>query len=156
MTCKKTIHILIVLLLTNCANKKITLEEDLTPRFNKAMKYFNKEKFIRAKDEFDYIIMTNPGSQLANESQYYKGEALFQLKEFHEAGITYDHFIRFTNDIRKREKARYRLCECSILSSNSFPRDQKETKRALEQLQMFLEDFPQSELAEEAEKAINE
>ena len=154
MTTKNIILIIITSFLINCGNKTVTLEEDLTPRFNKAMVFFDTGKFLRAKDEFDYIIMTDPGSKLASESEYFKGESLFQLNEYNEARVTFDRFVRFANDISKIEKARYRLCECAILLSNTFPRDQKETKRALDQLQMFLEDFPRSELVKNAEKAI--
>ena len=142
--------------LLNCSSKSIHIEEDLTPNFNKAMKFFDKGKYLRASDEFNYIIMTDPGSKLANESQYYKGESLFQMKEYDEAWITFDHYTRSTNDFAKIEKSRYRICACTIHLTNSYQRDQKQTKRALDQLQMFLEDFPQSELAQEAEEAIGE
>ena len=145
-----------IFVLGGCTGKNVNMEEDLTPKFNKAMKFFNKEKYHRARDEFNYIIMTDPGSKLASESQYYKGESLFQIKEYGEAGITFDRYIRFTNDLEKIEKSRYRICECSIYSTNSYQRDQKQSKRALDQLQMFLEDFPKSDLVSDAEQSIIE
>ena len=76
----KTIFILMMVLITHCSKKDIHLEEDLSPKFEKAMGYFDKGKFVRAKAEFEYIIMANPGSKIANESQYYMAESLFQLK----------------------------------------------------------------------------
>ncbi len=151
---KFSIIILMTALLVNCGRKSIHIEEDLTPNFNKAMEFFDRGKYLRASDEFNYIIMTDPGSKLANESQYYKGESLFQMKQYDEAWILFDHYTRSTNNIAKIEKSRYRICECTIYLTNSFQRDQKQTKRALDQLQMFLEDFPQSELTQEAEEAI--
>ena len=140
----------------NCGTKSIQIEENLTPNFNKAMKFFDKGKYSRARDEFNYIIMMEPGSKLANKSQYYKGESLFYIKEYDEAWTTFDHYVRFTNDISKIEKSRYRICECAINLTNSYQRDQKQTIRALDQLQMFLEDFPQSEFAQDAEKSITD
>ena len=65
----------ILLILINCAGKNIEIKEDLTPQFNKALNLFNKGKYARSKEEFQYIIMTDPGSKIANESQYYKAEA---------------------------------------------------------------------------------
>ena len=154
MNYKHIIYFIIVAFLVNCGNKSIEMEEDLILRFNKAMNFFEKGKYPRARDEFDYIIMTDPGSQLASESQYYKGESLFNMKEYDEAGVTLDRYVRFANDINKIEKARYRICECALLSSNFYQRDQKETIRALDQLQMFIEDFPESELIPDSERAI--
>ena len=156
MTSKYFIFIVVTSLLVNCGSKSIHIEEDLTPNFNKAMKFFNRGKYPQAKEEFNYIIMTDPGSKLANESQYYKGESLFQMKEYNEAWITFERYARFTNDINKIEKSRYRICECAIYETNSYQRDQKQTMRALDQLQMFIEDFPQSGMIQDAEKSITE
>ena len=154
MKSKNIIYFVILALIVNCGNKSIELEEDLTSHFDKAMKFYDKSKYTRARDEFDYIINTDPGSKLASESQYYKGESLFQMKEYDEASVILDRYIRFANDINRIEKARFRICECAILSSNSYQRDQKETNMALDQLQMFIEDFPVSELIPDAEKSI--
>ena len=130
------------------------LEEDLSPRFEKAMGYFDKGKYSRAKDEFDYIIMADPGSKIANESQYYMAESMFQIEEYDEASIAFDRYVRFSPDYSKIENARYRICECAINLSNSYQHEQSQTHRALEQLQMFIEDFPTSDLEEDAEDAM--
>ena len=143
-----------MVLITCCAKKDVHLEEDLSPRFKKAMRYFDKGKYSRAKDEFDYIIMANPGSKIANESQYYMAESMFQLNEYAEASIAFDRYVRFSPDYTKIEQSRYRICECAINLSNSYQREQSQTNRALEQLQMFIEDFPTSDLEEDAEDAM--
>jgi outer membrane protein assembly factor BamD len=143
-----------MILLAGCGKKDVHLEEDLSPRFEKAMGYFDKGKYSRAKDEFDYIIMANPGSNIANESQYYMAESMFQIEEYDEASIAFDRYVRFSPDYSKIEKARYRICECAINLSNSYQRDQSQTHRALEQLQMFIEDFPASDLIDDAENAM--
>ena len=139
-----------------CGGQSINLENDLTPYFDKAMEYYNRGKFVRAKDEFDYIILVDPGSRIANEAQYYKGESLFQLKEYDEARNSLDRFIRFSDDIKRIEIARYRLCECAINLSNIYQRDQKDTQKALEHLQMFIDDFPKSQFKNQAEISIKE
>ena len=143
-----------MILLMGCGKKNVHLEEDLSPRFEKAMGYFDKGKYSRAKDEFDYIIMADPGSKISNESQYYMAESMYQIKEYDEASIAFDRYVRFSPDYSKIEKARYRICECAINFSNSYQREQSQTHRALEQLQMFIEDFPASELIDDAENAM--
>ena len=143
-----------ILLAVGCGKKDVHLEEDLSPRFEKAMGYFDKGKYSRAKDEFDYIIMADPGSKIANESQYYMAESMFQIEEYDEASIAFDRYVRFSPDYSKIEKARYRICECAINLSNSYQREQSQTHRALEQLQMFIEDFPASDLINDAEDAM--
>ena len=146
--------ILLMILLVGCGKKDVHLEEDLSPRFEKATGYFDKGKYSRAKEEFDYIIMADPGSKIANESQYYMAESMFQIEEYDEASIAFDRYVRFSPDYSKIEKARYRICECAINLSNSYQREQSQTHRALEQLQMFIEDFPASDLINDAEDAM--
>ena len=151
----KTVNfIFLILFLAGCAKENAHLEEDLLPRFEKAMKYFDKGKFSRSKDEFNYIIMADPGSKIAYESQYYMAESMFQLEEYAEASTAFDRYVRFSPINLKSEKARYRICECAINSSNSYQRDQSQTYYALEQLQMFIEDFPGSDLLGDAEAAM--
>ncbi len=152
---KKLLTIIIIgIFFLGCGKEDILLEEDLTLRFDKAMEYFDRGKFLRAKDEFDYIIMADPGSKIANESQYFKSESMFQMEEYDEASIAFDRYVRFSPDYTKIEKARYRICECAIHSSNSYQREQSQTHYALEQLQMFIEDYPKSDLVTDAESSI--
>lgn len=154
---KRTILVITLsLFILGCGGKNIHPEEDLNPQFEKAMQYFDKEKFGRAKDEFDYIIMTDPGSKLASRSQFYKGESLFHIEEYGDASAVFDRFVRFSNDLDKIETARYRICQCAMRSTNTYQRDQSQTHRALDQLQMFIEDFPQSRFTEEAEETMGE
>ena len=156
MKSRKMTFFLAAFLLVCCSKKNVHVEEDLSPRFDKAMGYFDRGKYPRARDEFDYIIMTDPGSKIANESQYYMAEALFQMEEYNEASISFDRYVRFSPDYTKIEKSRYRICECAILSSNAYQREQSQTHLALEQLQMFIEDFPASDLVSNAESSILE
>ena len=156
MKSRKMTLFLATFFLVCCSKKNVHVEEDLSPRFDKAMGYFDRGKYPRAKDEFDYIIMTDPGSKIANESQYYMAEALFQMEEYSDASISFDRYVRFSPNYTKIEKSRYRICECAILSSNAYQREQSQTHRALEQLQMFIEDFPESDLIRDAEIGILE
>ena len=127
---KLLIIIVIGIFVAGCSKKNVQLEDDLTPRFDKAMDFFERDKFLRAKDEFDYIIITDPGSKIANESQYYKAESMFQMEEYDKASISFDRYVRFSPDYNKIEKARYRICECAIYSSNSYQREQSQTQYA--------------------------
>ena len=135
-----------MVLITGCAKKDLHLEEDLSPRFEKAMVYFERGKYSRAKDEFDYIIMSDPGSKIANDAQYYMAESMFQQKEYDGASTAFDRYVRFSPDHTKIEKSRFRICECAFFSSNKYQREQSKTHSALEQLEMFIEYFPASDL----------
>ena len=130
-----------MVLLLGCGKKNAHLEEDLYPRFEKALKYFNKTKYSRAKDDFDYIIMADPGSKIANESQYYMAESMFQMEEYNEASIAFDRYVRFSPNYSMIEKVRYRICECAINLSNSYQREQRFRKFSQHQVTSDLIDI---------------
>ena len=152
---KKNIYILLIIFTFGCLHQGANVQEDLTLRFDKAIKYYNKGKFSRAKDEFDYIIMVDSGSKLANDAEYFMAESMFQLEEYLEAANQFERYIRFaTSDHVRIEKARYRICECAINASNSYQRDQSKTNIALSKLQLFIEDYPSSDYKNDIESSI--
>ena len=91
------------------------------------------------------VVSNNPGTQMALDAQFLLAESYFSLKEYESALQEYDYFARFSQDYNKVEQARFRICECAILSSNSFEKDQENSKLALDRLQEFIEDYPNSQ-----------
>ncbi len=133
-----------------CSASKLSISEELQQRFEKGISLFESEKFMRAKDEFLFIVSNNPGTQMALDAQFLLAESYFSLKEYENALQEYDYFARFSQDYNKVEQARFRICECAILSSNSFEKDQENSKLALDRLQEFIEDYPNSQYAKKA------
>ncbi|NOZ09334.1 MAG: outer membrane protein assembly factor BamD [FCB group bacterium] len=143
-----------IFLIAGCAGDKAAIEEDLTGRYEKAMKLFEKEKFSQAQIEFEYITMNNPGSKLAVLSEFYLAESLIKQKNYPEAAVEYERYIRYSQDPEKIELARFRVCECAVNSIMSYQKDQSGAITALNRLQEFIEDYPTSDYIPEAEKYI--
>ena len=88
---KKLVSILIIILLSISCGKKIDLlDENVSERFNLGMQYFEKEKYLKAETEFNYLILNNPGSKLALDAQYYIAESMFHQEKYHESIMEYD------------------------------------------------------------------
>ena len=141
--------------LISCADKEINLEDNLRMQYEKGLDFFHNNKFNKAKDEFDFIVMNNPGSKFALEAQFYLAEALFELEEYYEAEINYDQYARFSNDSTKVEEARYKLCLCIVEETLSYKKDQTKTLIAINRLQEFIDDYPQSSFYNDAAYEIN-
>lgn len=113
------------------------------------MEYFQNEKYSKSELEFTMVIQNNPGSSLALDAQYYLAESVYFLKKYAEAEIEYDRFIRFSNDPKKIEHARYRSCECAFLSTNDYSFDQGYSAELLDKLQFFIEEYSGSQFGEQ-------
>jgi len=136
--------LLSLILLVACSHTKTGIDDDLSSRFEKGIAYFNNKQYKKSQQEFDYIVMNNPGSRLAVDAQYYLSESLFNSKKYIEASVAYENYIRYSNDIEKIEASRFRICECAIETSMDYQKDQQSTLNALDRLQEFIEDFPDS------------
>ena len=137
-----------------CSATKMTFVDELELKFKKGEQFYNAGKYTRAKDELQFVVMNNPGSQMALDAQYLLGESHFELKEYEDAAIEFDRFARFSQSYERTESARFRICECAINMSNSFQKDQTNTLEAIDRLQVFIEDYPSSKNRDTASKEI--
>ncbi len=153
---KKLILTCGLLILIGCGSKHISIEDDLALRFNKGVSFFEKGKYTRANEEFQFIVMNNLGSAKALESHYYLGESMFQLKLYAEAMVEYDRFARLSQNPEKIENARFKICKCAFELSLGFEKDQTSSLGALDKLQYFIEDYPNHGHTEKAESLIEE
>ena len=152
-------YILLFILLFSCAPKQnqidfADLQNELNKKFTHGKKLFDKKKYARAKENFDYIILNDRGSEIGKEARYYQSESLYKLKQYTDAISSYERFLQYSVDQSKNEYCRFRICECYYNISNKHDRDQTNNDIALETLQMFIDDFSNSKYLELAEDFI--
>ncbi len=143
-----------VVLFLACAGNKPRDESDVTTRFERGMKYLKKKKYLRAQEEFNYVVLSGSHTELGDDAQFYLGESYFLNKEYILAIAEYDRLIRRMSFSPYVEKARWRICESYVAESPKYYHDQSYTEKALDKLQEFIEDYPDSEYRKEAEKDI--
>ena len=75
--------LLIASIFTGCSQRTNSpLKEDIQIRFEDGKTFFEKEKYLRAKEEFKFVVMNNPGSGIALDARYFLGDIHFQLEEY--------------------------------------------------------------------------
>ena len=142
---------LIIIFLISCGSKTDIIDENIQERFNLGLQYFEKEKYLKAETEFNYLILNNPGSKLALDAQYYMAESMFHLEKYNESIVEYDRYAQFSDNSEKIEHANFRSCESSYLLSNEFLHDQGSSPSLLDKLQVFIEKYPNSNFNSEIE-----
>ena len=152
-------YLLLFIILFSCAPKNsqidfADIQNELNKKFTHGKKLFDKKKYARAKDDFDYIILNDRGSEMGKEARYYQAESLFKLKQYSDAISSYERFLQYSDDNTKNEFCRFRICECYYNISNKHNRDQSNNDIALETLQMFIDDFSNSKFLDMAEEFI--
>ena len=153
---KKVFIGLVILFLVGCAGNKSREDTDIQARFERGMDFFEKGKYLRAQEEFNYVALSGSHTDVGDDALFYLGESYFLNKEYILARAEYDRLIRRMGFSPFVEQARWRICECYVNDSPNYFHDQSNTNKALEKLQEFIEDFPTSEYRDTAEETLVE
>lgn len=137
-----------------CSNSSEVKDIDYEELFNKGQKTLKKKRFLKAQEYFNSVVLGASHTELGDDAQFYLGEAYFLNKEYLLAIAEYERLIRRMQFSPYVEKARYRICEAYVAKSPRYYHDQTYTRKSLEKLQEFLDDYPQSEHREDAQKNI--
>tara|TARA_Y100001970_G_C14071116_1_gene769486 strand:- start:317 stop:1132 length:816 start_codon:yes stop_codon:yes gene_type:complete len=126
----------------------------LEDRFEKAKLYLSKNKFEKAKNQFQLIIQNDDGSGLSLESHLYIGESFYGLKNYEEAIYHLNYYSMFSNSIENVEKAQFMKTKCTFKMTLGYKNDQSKTFLAISSIQEFLDNFPYSSYKDEAYEMI--
>ncbi|MFH1942869.1 MAG: outer membrane protein assembly factor BamD [bacterium] len=140
-----------------CHRERVNLRE-MTPdeQFEYAKRIFDKKDYDKAKLQFSIVVMNNPGGLIIEKAQFYLAESYFFLKEYILAVEEYEKLIRSFPQSSFVDDAYYKIGMCYYELSPSSALDQEYTLKAISRFQLFLEDYPDSDLRPEVEKRLME
>ena len=108
--------------------------------FLRCESFFNDEKFLRAKEEFKSWMYNAGLSSNLSKAQFYIAECEYYLQNYNQALIEYDNYLNMADQSSSlAKKAELMICRCYFNLTHNYKKDQTETKRALENLQYYIE-----------------
>ena len=146
----------VALLLAVCGGGEVTKVMTVEERFAHAKALFDKGDELDAINEFTVITLQYQGSAFAADAQYYLGECRFQRDEYLLAAFEYSVVKRNYPASPRVADAQFKLGLCYYALSPRSALDQQYTRRALDELQSFVEYYPSHEKAVEAEARIKD
>lgn len=152
---KKILLVLIlVVLLFGCSNKKTLKRDSYRTRYKKGIELIKKEKYFQAVDHFTYVVYNSPGSEIADNAQFYLAESHYYLDEYLLAIDEYRRLIRRWPASSFVMKAKYKIGKTYEKLSPDYDRDQTYTIKAIDSYQSFINNYPESKYRKNAEKSI--
>ena len=119
-------------------------------RFEKGEHYFLKNKFQKAKTEFEFIIQEDQGTNLSLKSTLYLAKTLFELKLYEEASYNFNYYSMFSKDINNIEFAQFMKCKCSFEMTKPYNNDQSDSFLCISVIQEFIDNFSYSIYVDDA------
>lgn len=147
--------LLAILLLSSCGEyNKLLKSTDPEYKYEAAKTYFAKGQYNRSATLLNELIAILKGTDKAEESLYMLGMCYYNQKDYQTAAQT---FIQYYNVYPRgtfAELARFHAGKALYLDTPEPRLDQSGTYTAIQQLQMFMEYFPESSKKEEAQNMI--
>ena len=139
-------------LLSSCGEyNKLLKSTDYEYKYEAAKSYFAKGQYGRAATLLNELITILKGTDKAEESLYMLGMSYYNQKDYQTAAQTFIQYYQVYPHGIYTELARFHAGKALYLDTPEPRLDQTATYNAIQQLQMFLEYFPESTKKEEAQ-----
>lgn len=156
---KKVVFLLMMMtiLLSSCGEyNKILKSTDYELKYSYAKKYFNAKQYSKSATLLEELVTIFKGTAYAEESLYLLAQSYYGQKDYQTASQYFETYYTTYPKGEYTELARY-YSGYGLYQDSPDPRlDQSQTYKAIEQLQLYLEYYPQSERAAEAQKIMFE
>ena len=149
------ITLLAALLLSSCGEyNKLLKSTDYEYKYEAAKNYFEKGQYNRAATLLNELIAILKGTDKAEESLYMLGMSYYNQNDYQTAAQTFTQYYNVYPRGTFTELARFHAGKALYLDTPEPRLDQSGTYNAIQQLQMFLEYFPNSAKKDEAQNMI--
>ena len=148
---------MIAVLFSSCGEyNKILKSTDYDLKYSYAKKYFNMKEFTKSATLLEELVPIYKGTASAEESLYLLAQSYYGQKDYLTASQYFNTYYTTYPKGEYTELARYYSGYGLYLDSPDPRLDQTQTYKAIAELQLYLEYYPQSERAKEAQNIMFE
>jgi outer membrane protein assembly factor BamD len=130
--------------------------EDPEKAFSIAKRKYDKKDYLDAIDDFSFLKVKFPGTSISDKTQFYLADSYFHKDEFILAAYEYESMLKNYTLSPLIPETRYKLGLCYYNLSPKYSLDQEFTNYAIEELQLFVELYPEDKFVPDAEKKLTE
>ena len=147
----------VCVLLSSCGEyNEILKSTDYELKYSYAKKYYNSKQFTKSATLLEELVTIFKGTAYAEESLYLLAQSYYGQEDYSTASEYFQTYYTTYPKGEYVELSRFYSGYGLYLSSPDPRLDQAETYRAIEQMQLYLEYYPQSERAKEAQNILFE
>jgi len=149
--------ILFFVLFSGCGEyEKILKSDDYDLKYDKALSYYEQEKYIKAVTIFEQILPRFRGTEKSEKINFLHAKSYYLMGNYIMAGHHFRTFFKTYANSEYAEEAYYLAAYCYYLLSPRPSLDQENSFKAINAFILFMNRFPGSERAKECNLLINE
>ncbi|MCH2196693.1 outer membrane protein assembly factor BamD [Kordia sp.] len=149
--------ILAVAMLASCSEyQKALKSEDTKVKYQLAERLYKEKKFKKSSRLFEQIVPKFRGKPQGERVTFMYGRTLFEIEEYMVAGYQFERFVRSYPKSDSAQVASYYEAKSYYMQSPRYSIDQTDTYTAINKLQGFINNYPDSEYLDSANEMVEE
>lgn len=154
----------IVLLFTSCSEyQKVLKQKDIKPKFDMANQFYDEglkekknSKLTKAIKLYEQILPSLQGKPQAQIILYNIANAYYNVGDYLLSGFKFERFAKAYPTSQKLEEAVFKSSDSYYQSSPNYSLDQTETLKAIDKLQIYIDQFPDGQYFDQANDKLQE
>jgi outer membrane protein assembly factor BamD len=130
--------------------------DDPEQAFRTAKRKYDDKDYLEAIDDFSLIKVKFPGTSVSDKAQFYLADSYYQREEYILAAYEFEGMLKNYPLSPLLPETRYKLGLCYFNLSPKYSLDQEFTHYAVEELELYIELYPEDKNVRDAEKKLNE
>lgn len=162
---RQLLHILLaIVLLTSCSEyQKVLKQKDIKPKFDLANRFYEEgimenknRKLTRAIKLYEQVLPTLQGKPQAEIIQFNTANAYYVVGDYLISGYKFERFTKAYPASQKVEEAVFKSAESYYYESPRYSLDQIDTRKAINKLQVYINEYPDGQYFDEANEKLQE
>lgn len=146
-----------LLLLSACSGyERVLKSNDVNYKLEKANEYFDQKKYLQANAIYESLIPVMKNTRNYEPLYYRYTYTFYHMEDYLSASYHFKNFVEFFPNSPDAEECEFLHAYCLYKESPKPSLDQSYTTKAVGALQTFLNAYPNSKRAAEANKIIDE
>ncbi len=142
--------------LSSCSKyQKLLKSSDNELKYKKAIEYYDSGDYYRALQLFDQLLPFFRGTDKAEELNYYYPNCYFEQRDYIMAAYYFKRYAKNYPNSKRAEECVYMSAYCKYLKSPNYSLDQTNTYEAIDELQLFINMYPDSYRVENCNNIID-
>lgn len=148
--------VLILAVLTSCQHQKLLKSNDVDLKYEAAEAYYQEGKHTKAIEIYDQIIGRLKGDPRGEIAYYHYAYCYYNMKNYETAGFYFRSFVSIFPNSDYAEDALFTSAYCYYKTSPPPFLDQSDTRKAIDEMQIFIAQYPNSQKIEQCNQLIDE
>lgn len=138
-------------LLTGCNEyNRILKSKDVDEKYEYAKMYYEQKRYTRSATLLTDVVPIYRGTEKAEEALYLLSMSYFNLRDYVNAGEYFQRYINSFPRGRKVMECRFNMAYGDYADSPDARLDQEVTRKAIKELDNFIDLYPRTDLADSA------